>query len=68
VFAGISFFTVKIVNIGLIQENDVPGMQSAGLTIEGVGNGTFQNIKDLVETVTVNDLITVFCNFGVKWL
>jgi hypothetical protein len=68
VLAGISFFTVKGVNIGLIQENNVTGMQGAGLSVEGVGDGTFQNIENFVEPVRVNDLITVFRNFGVKWL
>lgn len=68
VFAGISFFAVKMVNIGLVQKDDISGMQRAGFAIEGMGNGTFQNIEDFIELVTVNDLIPVFRYFGVKWL
>lgn len=68
VFAVISFFPVKMVNVGLVQEDDISGMEGLGLAIEGVGNGTFQNIEYFVEPVRVNDLITVFRDFGTKWL
>jgi hypothetical protein len=68
VLAGISFFAVKVVHIGLVQEDHIPGMQCAGLAVEGMGNGTFQDIEDLIELVAVNDLIAVFRDFGVKWL
>ena len=68
VFTEISFFPVKSVNIRLIQKDDVAGMQGAGFAVEGVGNGTLQNIENFIEPVRVNDLITVFRNFGVKWL
>jgi hypothetical protein len=66
--AMVSFFPVKMVNIGLVQEDDVSGMQCMGLSVEGMGNGTFQNIENLIEPVAVDDFITVFRNFGVKWL
>lgn len=68
VFAVISFFPVKVVNVGLIQKYDVSGVQGMGFPVEGVGNGTLQNIENFIESVRVNDLIAVLCNFGVKWL
>ena len=68
VLAGISFFAVKMVDIGLVQENDISGVQSLRLSVEGVGNGAFQNIENFIETMTMDNLVTVFGNFGVKWL
>ena len=41
-------------------------MEHLAFTVQGVGNRAFQNIKDLIKLMAVNDIIAIFCNFRVK--
>ena len=66
VLAGVAVLPVEEMDIIQIQKDHITGVQHPCLPVQGVGDRALQNIEDLIELVTVNDLVTVFCYFGVK--
>ena len=63
VLAGIAFFPVKAVYIGEVQKDHITGVEGMALSVEGVGNRAFQNVKDFIKLMAMNDIIAVFRNF-----
>ena len=66
VLTGIAFLTNKAVDVLQIQKNHIAGVQDTGFTIEHVGDRTLQHIEDLVELMTVYNIVAVLGDFGVK--
>ena len=62
-FAGVAFFPVEAVYIGEVQKNHITGAENMALSVEGVGNRAFQNIKEFVKLMAMNNIIAVFRNF-----
>ena len=63
VFAGVAFFPVEAVYIGKVQKNHITGAENMVIPVEGVGNRAFQNVKDFVKLMAMNDIVAIFRDF-----
>ena len=66
VLAGVAFLPAEIVDVCLIEEYHISGVENPGFTVESMGNGAFQNIENLIELVCMDNFIAVLGNFGVE--